>query len=86
VKGIKIDRSFVLSLPQDDAALKLVRGIVELAKELGRDVIAEGIETADQRDSLRSLGCSYGQGFYLGVPSEAAALTTLLQEGGGRPS
>jgi predicted signal transduction protein with EAL and GGDEF domain len=78
VKGLKIDRSFVASLPQDAGARALVRGIVELAKELGRDVIAEGIETRDQRDSVRELGCPYGQGFYLGVPSEASALPAML--------
>jgi EAL domain-containing protein (putative c-di-GMP-specific phosphodiesterase class I) len=79
VKGLKIDRSFVLSLPHDGGALALVRGIVELAKELGRDVIAEGIETQEQRDSVSGLGCALGQGFYLGRPSEAGAVATLLR-------
>jgi EAL domain-containing protein (putative c-di-GMP-specific phosphodiesterase class I) len=86
VKGLKIDGSFVLNLPKDKAAVALVRGIVELAKELGRDVIAEGIETVGQRDSVRALGCVYGQGFYLGVPSEAASLASLLQRSSDRPS
>ena len=82
VKGIKIDRSFVESLPQDVGALALVRGIVELARELQRDVIAEGIETLEQQDSVRSLGCSFGQGYYLGAPCEADAAVSLLR---GRP-
>jgi diguanylate cyclase (GGDEF)-like protein len=85
VKGLKIDRSFVLSLPQDSGALALVRGIVELAKELKRDVIAEGIETREQRDSVSALGCPLGQGYYLGMPSEAATLASLLQTGPAGP-
>jgi EAL domain-containing protein (putative c-di-GMP-specific phosphodiesterase class I) len=78
VKGIKIDRSFVESLPHDTGAMALVRGIVELARELQRDVIAEGIETLEQWDTVRALGCAYGQGYCFGVPSEADDVPALL--------
>jgi diguanylate cyclase (GGDEF)-like protein len=79
VRGIKIDRSFVESLPGDGGATALVRGIVELAKELQRDVIAEGVETRAQWDSLRSLGCVFGQGYHFGRPLLPEELGPLLQ-------
>jgi diguanylate cyclase (GGDEF)-like protein len=79
VKGIKIDRSFVENLPDDGGATALVRGIVELAKELGRDVIAEGVETRAQWDSLRGLGCGFGQGYHFGKPLLPDELEPLLQ-------
>jgi EAL domain-containing protein (putative c-di-GMP-specific phosphodiesterase class I)/GGDEF domain-containing protein len=79
VQGIKIDRSFVENLPKDGGSAALVRGIVELAKELQRDVIAEGVETSEQRDSVRALGCGFGQGYHFGRPLLPEQLEPLLQ-------
>lgn len=75
--ALKIDRSFVsrIGLVSEDAAM--VRTIVELAHNLGRQVIAEGVETAEQLQALRALGCEYAQGFYFSkalVVAEAEAL------------
>jgi EAL domain-containing protein (putative c-di-GMP-specific phosphodiesterase class I) len=79
ISVLKIDRSFVNRLgtdPQDDA---IVRSIVTLARDLGMQVVAEGIETAEQLSTLRALGCDYGQGYLFSRPRpshEAEALVT----------
>ncbi|HEX2280388.1 MAG TPA: EAL domain-containing protein, partial [Thermomicrobiales bacterium] len=65
---LKIDRSFVsgLGTNSDDAAI--ISAIVEVAHSLGLSVVAEGVETVEQLDHLRALGCDLGQGFYLAKP------------------
>jgi diguanylate cyclase (GGDEF)-like protein/PAS domain S-box-containing protein len=74
ISVLKIDRTFVNRLgtdPQDDA---IVRSIVTLSSDLGMQVVAEGIETADQLATLRELRCDYGQGYLFSrpLPSEQA--------------
>ncbi len=79
---IKIDRSFVRDLPGDDDDRLLVRAIVQLATALGIRVVAEGVETAAQRDFLQGIGCGLLQGYYIGRPTPAAgfeAFATGLQ-------
>lgn len=76
VDQIKIDRSFVRRLPDDGASLAVVRGVFALAAELGVDVVAEGVERADQLDLLRLAGCRHAQGYLLGRP--APRLETLV--------
>jgi diguanylate cyclase (GGDEF)-like protein/PAS domain S-box-containing protein len=66
---LKIDQSFVQSMNKNDDALTIVKAIIQLAKNLGLEVTAEGIETKSQALALRALGCERGQGFYLGRPS-----------------
>lgn len=66
---LKIDRSFVTNMSESDEALSIVKTIVQLAKNLGLGVTAEGIETAAQAQELQSLGCERGQGFHLGRPA-----------------
>jgi diguanylate cyclase (GGDEF)-like protein/PAS domain S-box-containing protein len=71
---IKIDRSFVIKLEGGNDAI--CRAVIDMAKTLGKKVVAEGIETQDQLDALRALGCDYGQGYLFGKatpPSEVAA-------------
>ncbi len=73
VDALKIDRSFVAGLgdsTQDDAIVGLVVG---LAHNLGLEVVAEGVERAEQSRRLRALGCRYAQGFHLGRPGPYAA-------------
>jgi diguanylate cyclase (GGDEF)-like protein/PAS domain S-box-containing protein/excisionase family DNA binding protein len=82
---IKIDRSFVAGLEEDDANLPIVRAVISLAHGLGIDVTAEGIETVQQRDCLRDLKCDRGQGFYFALPLAAEQLEEYLR-GGGPPS
>ncbi|MCO7218333.1 EAL domain-containing protein [Klenkia sp. PcliD-1-E] len=70
---IKIDRSFVADLSSGGAAATLVSTIIELARSLGLDVVAEGVETVDQRDQLSALHCSHGQGWLFGRPAAPGA-------------
>jgi EAL domain-containing protein (putative c-di-GMP-specific phosphodiesterase class I) len=65
---VKIDRSFTCRLGEDPSAAAIVRAVVGLAESLGLCVNAEGVETALQDETLRSLGCSEGQGFLYGRP------------------
>jgi EAL domain-containing protein (putative c-di-GMP-specific phosphodiesterase class I) len=76
---LKIDRSFVSRMTQGDQALQIVKTIVELARALGMDVVAEGVETRDQHKLLRDLGCRYGQGFLFSPPLSAEGITELLR-------
>ncbi len=71
IQALKIDQSFVQGLGSGMHAesLALVRAILALAGTLGIDTIAEGVETAQQRDLLAELGCQYGQGFLYGRPA-----------------
>jgi diguanylate cyclase (GGDEF)-like protein len=66
IDEIKIDRSFVTRMESNRSDAVLVRSIVELGRNLGLVVTAEGIETESVRSSLRQLGCDFGQGFYIG--------------------
>ena len=75
---IKIDRSFVAGLADDDANLPIVQAVIALAHGLGIDVTAEGIETAEQLACLRDLACDTGQGFLYARPLPAAELVRLL--------
>ena len=68
VDMLKIDRSFVTSMNEADENLQIVKTIVTLAGNLGMQVVAEGVETEDQLEQLRSLKCQYGQGFLFSKP------------------
>jgi EAL domain-containing protein (putative c-di-GMP-specific phosphodiesterase class I) len=76
---LKIDRSFVDRMTQGDSPLQIVRTIIELARVLGLDVVAEGIETREQYRMLRQLGCRFGQGYLFARPLSAEAITELLR-------
>jgi diguanylate cyclase (GGDEF)-like protein/PAS domain S-box-containing protein len=65
---LKIDRSFVNALGKGGRNEDIVGAIVSLAKSLDMDVVAEGVETVEQRDILRALGCRYGQGYLYSRP------------------
>ncbi|TCO77898.1 putative bifunctional diguanylate cyclase/phosphodiesterase [Chromatocurvus halotolerans] len=68
VNNLKIDRSFVQGLPQDNVQASSVRAIIGLARNLGLGTIAEGVETRAQSDCLARLGCQIIQGYWLGKP------------------
>jgi diguanylate cyclase (GGDEF)-like protein len=70
VDTLKIDRSFVTSLNAADENLQIVKTIVTLAGNLGMQVVAEGVETEEQLEQLRSLKCQYGQGYLFSKPLE----------------
>ncbi len=78
---LKIDRSFIMGLPEDESAGTIAKTIIAMAKNLNLKVIAEGIETRPQLEFLRAAGCDEAQGYYFSkpVPSEAAA--ELLKSG-----
>jgi diguanylate cyclase (GGDEF)-like protein len=68
VDTLKIDRSFVTSMNAADENLQIVKTIVTLAGNLGMQVVAEGVETEQQLEQLRSLKCQYGQGYLFAKP------------------
>ena len=76
---LKIDRSFINRMQAGNNAQKIVQVIIELARVLNMEVIAEGIETMEQYKLLARLGCRYGQGFLLARPMPADEVTRLLQ-------
>lgn len=76
---LKIDRSFVGRMTEGDQPLQIVRTIIELARVLNIDVVAEGIETSEQYHLLRELGCPYGQGYLFARPLPADQVSTLLR-------
>ena len=76
---LKIDRSFVCRMTEGDQPLQIVRTIIELARVMGMDVVAEGVETREQYRLLRQLGCRFGQGFLFARPMSALAITQLLR-------
>jgi EAL domain-containing protein (putative c-di-GMP-specific phosphodiesterase class I) len=75
---LKIDRSFVGRITESEQSLQIVRTIIELARVLGMDVVAEGIETVEQYQVLLQLGCRFGQGFLFARPMTAEAVAELL--------
>jgi diguanylate cyclase (GGDEF)-like protein len=70
--AVKVDRSFIAGLAPGSSSGAVVRAVLALASTLGLEVIAEGIETAEQRKQLIELGCIYGQGFLFAHPRPAA--------------
>jgi diguanylate cyclase (GGDEF)-like protein len=77
---IKIDKSFVQDLLDDDDDATIVRAIIQLGKSLGMQVIAEGVETAEQESYIISEGCHEGQGYHYSKPLPARELTAYLKQ------
>lgn len=78
ITRLKIDRSFVQDVGKDIEDHALVRGIISMADSLSLKVIAEGVETREQVELIREMGCYSIQGYYFDRPLEADALTSLL--------
>ncbi len=76
---LKIDRSFVARLLEDGENREIVRTIVTLGKNLGMDVVAEGVEEAQQLSDLRDLNCQHGQGYYFARPLPADEAIRVLR-------
>lgn len=76
---LKIDRSFVSQMDTADKNEEIVRTIVSLAHNLNMEVIAEGVETDDQFEHLKALGCHYGQGYYFSGSMDGPSATILLR-------
>jgi diguanylate cyclase (GGDEF)-like protein/PAS domain S-box-containing protein len=87
VNAIKIDRSFVNGLGSSADDTAIVASLISLGAAVGVHVVAEGVETAEQRDRLRALGCRFGQGFLWSPAVPAARLRQTMDEiSRGRPS
>jgi EAL domain-containing protein (putative c-di-GMP-specific phosphodiesterase class I) len=78
VQSLKIDRSFVCEIGEQGESVRLASAIIAMAHELDLSVIAEGVETAAQRDYLNAHGCDQFQGFLFGRPLPAEELGKLL--------
>ena len=77
--ALKIARVFVHGLGVDDRGTALVQAIVDLAHSMGLITIAEGVETREQADRLRAMGCFLGQGWYFGRELSVDDATATLQ-------
>lgn len=79
VDAIKIDRSFVRAIEVESRSRHVVQSLVSLARGIGLDAIAEGVSSAGQLEMLRTMGCTYGQGFFFAKPVPREELVTLLR-------
>ncbi len=79
IHAVKIDRSFLEEVPVNPASATLAESIITMAHALGKEVVAEGVETAEQMQFLREHGCDIAQGFFLARPMPVAQITELLQ-------
>jgi diguanylate cyclase (GGDEF)-like protein len=80
VQKVKLDRLFVSRLPHDAAGRAIVEGLLDICERLGLSVVAEGIETDEQLETLRELGCRWMQGYRLGKPVPFEALDGALRQ------
>jgi diguanylate cyclase (GGDEF)-like protein len=77
--SLKIDRTFIARLEQDESCTEVVRAVISLARNLKLDVVAEGVETEGQLECLRRLECPHVQGYYYSKPVDAKLATEMLQ-------
>ena len=79
VDELKVDRTFVARMAESKEAAAIVRAIIDLGQRLGIRVVAEGVETQEQRQALVRLGCDAGQGFHFSRPVESAGVVEALR-------
>lgn len=79
IDNLKIDRSFIEQMNSDSENLEIVRVIITLAKTLGMDAISEGVETPQQLQQLKALGCEFGQGFLFAKPLTSKVIESMWQ-------
>jgi diguanylate cyclase (GGDEF)-like protein/PAS domain S-box-containing protein len=75
---LKVDRSFVSSMSENNENIEIVRTIIMLAKNLKIEVVAEGVETGEQLEKLRAMKCDYGQGYFFSKALKADSAERLL--------
>ena len=78
VDAIKIEPSFIADLGRDDTVTLLTHTIIQLGRDLGVQVVAEGIERPEQLEQLRVMGCDHGQGFLVARPMPASGVESLV--------
>lgn len=76
---VKLDRSFLLNIENDDKGITIMRGMIEISTELGLDTVCEGIETRDQLEMLKKMKCKYGQGYLFSKPIPKYEYQKFLQ-------
>ncbi len=81
VDGLKIDRSFVARMGSNEESFTLARVVVQLARELGLHTVGEGVETREQLDMLRGMGCDFSQGYLHSRPLPFTEFEELLRNG-----
>jgi diguanylate cyclase (GGDEF)-like protein/excisionase family DNA binding protein len=81
IDGLKVDRSFVAGITEGPEDRHILAAIVQMAKGLRVQVVAEGVETLEQARWVRALGCDVAQGYLFAPPAPAAALEPLLRQG-----
>jgi diguanylate cyclase (GGDEF)-like protein/PAS domain S-box-containing protein len=79
VDEIKIDRSFVMNMTHDEDDAVIVRSTIDLGRNLGLEVVAEGVETVEAWERLKALGCTIAQGYYLSPPVAPEKLSEWLR-------
>ncbi|MBF4448191.1 EAL domain-containing protein, partial [Vibrio anguillarum] len=80
LQKLKIDRSFIHDIPNNSESNAIVAAVVAMGKSLSLNITAEGIEDEQQRHYLNSIGCQFGQGYYLGRPVGVKEATELLKQ------
>ncbi len=80
IDTLKIDRSFVMQMVDNNENIEIVRTIVMLAQNLGMDVVAEGVETKEQLALLRKLGCENGQGYFFSRPVSVGGAEKIISD------
>lgn len=83
IEKLKIDRSFIINMVSNENDSAIVRHTINLAHSLGLKVVAEGVENESTWDELRTLGCDFAQGYYLGRPTAADEIKNWLGSFGG---
>ncbi len=78
IDNLKIDRSFIEQMNYDLENLEIVKVIITLAKTLGMDAISEGVETTQQLQQLKALGCEFGQGYLFSKPLPSIGVESML--------
>ncbi|WP_028828776.1 bifunctional diguanylate cyclase/phosphodiesterase [Proteocatella sphenisci] len=80
VDTLKLDRSFLVNLDSDEKGINILRGMIELSRELGLRTVCEGIETREQMEMLKQMNCRYGQGFIFARPMPLKELEKFLKD------
>ncbi len=78
IDKIKIDRSFIMEMARNDSDLTIVKSMIELSHGLGKRVLAEGVETVEQLNILRGMGCDAVQGYFISRPIPEHQLAKYL--------
>ena len=81
IHKLKIDQSFIRDLPDDAEDSAITKAVISLAQNLNLNVIAEGVETVQQRDFLLKNGCNHIQGYFYSKPIDVSKIEIILKEG-----